>query len=121
MINMLTNKTNNEPLLSELVSFFTALSDRTRLEIVLFLIKKGEASVQDIANNLGKSQSLISHHLSCLKNCGVVNVDKKGKYSIYVISNKEVKEIIDLAINHVSSYSKSILSCDILREENSRK
>ncbi|MFP3230207.1 MAG: metalloregulator ArsR/SmtB family transcription factor [Caldisphaera sp.] len=120
MINMLTNKTNNEPLISEMGSFFTALADKTRLEIVLFLIKSGESSVQEIANNLGKSQSLISHHLSCLKNCGVVNVVKKGKFSIYAINNKEVIEIINLAINHVSSYSKSILSCDVLKKENNK-
>ncbi|AWR98523.1 ArsR/SmtB family transcription factor [Metallosphaera hakonensis] len=107
---------DNRPLIAELESFFSALSDGTRLEITLFL-RDREATVQEIANSLGKSQSLVSHHLSCLRNCGVVKVEKKGKYSVYSINGDGVRKIIDEAINHVSSHSKSILSCEIVKGE----
>lgn len=106
-----------EPLLSELESLFFALADRTRLSIVLFLLDKGEATVSDISKGLGKSQSLISHHLSCLRNCGVVKVRREGKFSYYSISSDEVRELIRLAVNHVRKHGESILACDILEEE----
>jgi DNA-binding transcriptional ArsR family regulator len=108
---------NNESLLLELESFFSALSDKTRLEIVFYLLEKGKATVQDMSRDLKKSQSLISHHLSCLRNCGVVKVEKNGKYSEYSINGEDVKEIIFIATRHAKNYGKSILSCDIIKEE----
>jgi hypothetical protein len=55
--------------------------------------------------------------LSCLRNCGVVKVEKNGKYSEYSINGEDVKEIIFIATRHAKNYGKSILSCDIIKEE----
>ncbi len=107
----------NENLLLELVTFFSTLSDKTRLEIIFYLLEKGSATVQDMSKDLKKSQSLISHHLSYLRGCGIVNVEKKGKYSVYSINGDDIKEIINIVIAHVKKYSQSILSCDIIKEE----
>jgi len=107
---------NMESLLNELEFLFQALSDKTRLQIV-FLLLNGEKSVQEISQELGKSQSSISHHLACLKNCGIVKTRRDGKFSYYSINGKEIRDLIMLATNHVSNYSKSILSCSIVKEE----
>ena len=107
----------DEPLLTVLESLFSALADETRLQIVLLLINQGALPVQEISRRLGKSQSLISHHLNCLRNCGVVRVERRGKYSYYFISSEEITNIVKLAMNHAIKYSKSILSCDVLNEE----
>ncbi|AWR96735.1 metalloregulator ArsR/SmtB family transcription factor [Acidianus sulfidivorans JP7] len=110
------------PLLAELESLFSALSDKTRLEIVLLLMNKENGlTVQDISKSLNKSQSLISHHLACLRNCGVVKVEKRGKFSVYIIYDTHVKDIIKNAIEHSKEYSNSILSCEIIKEEKSNK
>jgi len=106
-----------EPLLTELEAFFNAIGDKTRLQIILYLLENGEATVNQIASSLNKSQSLISHHLACLRNCGVVKIEKRGKFSYYSISDDEVKQIIKLGISHVTKYGKSILSCEIVRDE----
>ncbi|WP_338604421.1 metalloregulator ArsR/SmtB family transcription factor [Sulfolobus tengchongensis] len=106
-----------EPLLTELESLFDALSDRTRLSIVLFLLDKKEANIDEISKHLGKSQSLISHHMACLRNCGIVKVRKEGKFSYYSISSEEIIELIRIAMNHVKKYSQSILACDVITEE----
>ncbi|BCU68325.1 transcriptional regulator [Sulfolobales archaeon HS-7] len=106
----------SEPLITELKMLFSALADNTRLQIVTYLIDKGEATVQQISESIGKSQSLISHHLTCLRNCGVVSVRKNGKYSVYSINGSEIREIVKMSINHVNKYSKSILACDIIKE-----
>jgi len=104
-------------LLMVLESLFNALADETRLQIVLLLINQGSLPVQEISRRIGKSQSLVSHHLNCLRNCGVVKVERRGKYSYYSISSEEVANIVKLAMNHAVKYSKSILSCEVLNEE----
>lgn len=106
-----------EPLLTELEMLFSALSDRTRLSITLLLMDKVELSVDEISKQLKKSQSLISHHLSCLRNCGVVSVRKDGKYSYYSIASEDVKKLIKISINIVKEHSQSILGCEVLAEE----
>ena len=107
----------NENLLLELEIFFSTLSDKTRLEILLYLLEKEKATVQQISTDLKKSQSLISHHLAYLRNCGIVKVEKNGKYSIYSVSDEDVKEIIQIALKHVKNYSESILSCEVMKEK----
>ncbi|BBG23142.1 hypothetical protein IC006_0426 [Sulfuracidifex tepidarius] len=116
-VNMEKEKTEDFALMAELESFFSALSDSTRLRIVMFLLKNGEASVQEICKRVGKSQPLVSHHMACLKNCGVVKWERKGKNVIYKLNDEHVKEIINEALNHVSLFSNSILSCEIIKEE----
>ncbi|BDC17678.1 metalloregulator ArsR/SmtB family transcription factor [Acidianus sp. HS-5] len=108
---------SNENLLLELEIFFSTLSDKTRLEIILYLLEKEKATVQEISTDLNKSQSLISHHLAYLRNCGIVRVERNGKYSVYSVSDKDVKEILQIAIKHTRNYSESILSCDVMKEE----
>lgn len=110
-------RTDDFPLMAELESFFSALSDSTRLKIVMFLLERGEASVQEICKGVGKSQPLVSHHMSCLKNCGVVKWERKGKYVMYKLNDDHVKGILEEALKHVSVFSKSILSCEVVREE----
>jgi|GEM_PF-174393 len=107
----------SEPLISEIESFFAALADKTRLQITLFLLSKEGATVQEISESLGKSQSLISHHLACLRNCGVVRVEKRGKFSYYSVTGEQVAQILRRAVEHVRSYSSSILSCEVVKEE----
>jgi len=59
--------------------FFSALSDETRLSILHALKENGEMCVNDICKATGKDQSLVSHHMACLRNCGLVNTEKNGK------------------------------------------
>lgn len=88
--------------------------------MTLLLMDKGELTVDDICKELNRSQSLISHHLSCLRNCGVVKVRKNGKFSYYSISNEDTKKLIEVAIKIVKEHSQSILSCEVLDKELSK-
>ncbi|MGC8597709.1 MAG: ArsR/SmtB family transcription factor [Thermocladium sp.] len=106
-----------QELLGELESFFSALADETRLRIVLHLLEKGASTVQEISAGIGKSESLVSHHLSCLRNCGIVRYTRSGRNAVYEVNGGEVREVIQLAIRHTRRYSESILSCDVLQEE----
>lgn len=55
---------------------FRGLADPTRLAVLLCLAE-GERRVADIVAAVGGSQSNVSGHLACLKECGLV-VDRPG-------------------------------------------
>jgi DNA-binding transcriptional ArsR family regulator len=52
--------------------FFKALSDRTRLQILWLISRKGQASLQDIERVLGIPPKRASGHVKYLMNAGVI-------------------------------------------------
>ncbi|MHC1722347.1 MAG: autorepressor SdpR family transcription factor [Aminipila sp.] len=72
---------------------FKALSDPTRREI-LKLLKSGSLSAGEIVEHFNMTGATISHHLTILKNAGLI-VDKKvGKYIYYELNLSVVEEVI---------------------------
>ena len=61
---------------------FHALSDRTRLELVQFLMS-GERCVCDLQDGLGAAQSRLSFHLKTLKEAGLVTDRREGRWVYY--------------------------------------
>ena len=62
-----------------------AVGDRTRLQILKVLLE-GEHCVTDIARRLGLAQPRISHHLTILRNSGLVLDRRNGKQIIYSVN-----------------------------------
>ena len=56
---------------------FRGFADQTRVAILLELLE-GERRVTDLVERVGGSQSNISGHLACLKECGLV-ADRPGE------------------------------------------
>jgi ArsR family transcriptional regulator len=76
--------------MKEYVDMFKALSDETRLRIVILLSKK-ELCVCQIEASLVLSQAKVSRHLAVLRHAGLVNVRRDGlwmHYSLIVPRNK---------------------------------
>jgi ArsR family transcriptional regulator len=61
---------------------FHALSDETRLAIVERL-KNGERCVCDLTDLLGAAQSRLSFHLKVLREAGIVDCRKDGRWAYY--------------------------------------
>jgi len=97
--------------------FFSALSDETRLSILYALKENGGMYVNDICKATGKDQSLVSHHMSCLRNCGLVNTEKIGKFVVYSIKNEIISKILDLSDKHVKEMFEGILSCEVVKNK----
>ena len=57
--------------------FFRALGDPTRLRLLEFLLHD-EHTVTECVAHVGLSQSRVSTHLSCLADCGYVQVRRTG-------------------------------------------
>lgn len=73
------------------VEFCKALADETRQRILEMLLD-GEMRVSDIVDAFTMSQPTISHHLSILKQFGLVNSRKEGKQVFYAINRDNVVE-----------------------------
>ena len=69
------------------------VADETRLQILMTL-KGGERCVCDIFRELGKEQSLISHHLKSLRKCGIVKYRREGKKIMYRLADLSVLELL---------------------------
>ncbi len=95
-------------------NLFRALADSTRLEMLEILAKEGAKNVSELCHRIGKEQNLISHHLACLRNCGLVQVTEKGRFSIYEIRNRNVLRLLGMADKHVAGVLNDVLSCVVV-------
>ena len=69
----------------ELLELFKALGDETRLAIVQMLLGK-ELCVCDVLDAFDMSQPTISHHLKILRQAGVVQDERQGKWIYYSLN-----------------------------------
>ena len=74
-------------------NLFKALNDSTRREI-LELLKKGDMTAGEIADQFNISKPSISHHLDLLKQAGLVQSVKEGQYIYYSLNTTVMDEII---------------------------
>jgi ArsR family transcriptional regulator len=72
---------------------FKALNDPTRREI-LELLRKGDLSAGDIADQFDMSKPSISHHLDLLRQAGLVESVKKGQFIYYSINTSVFDEMV---------------------------
>lgn len=90
--------------LTYMANLYMALADRTRLRI-LNLLCDGEVCVADFTEVLGGSQPKISRHLAYLRNVGVVDTRRDGKWIYYYIrrsDDQSMRNIIAAALNSLS-------------------
>lgn len=94
-LSSLVNGLDEEAIRSE-TKIFKALADPNRLKIVK-LLKEGELCACELTIALSNSQSTVSHHLSILKNAGLIKERKEGKWSYFRLSEGAVIEILNQA------------------------
>ena len=91
-------------------ALFHGFSERTRLAILLSLLE-GEKRVADLVNEVGGSQSNVSGHLACLKDCGLVTHRPEGRQSFYAIASKEVVGVLRAADKLLAVNGTAIEMC----------
>jgi len=71
--------------MEQLAQFFKALSDETRLRIMM-LLTQGELCVCDLMFVLDEPQSKVSRHLAYLKHSGLTNSKRAGVWMHYSLN-----------------------------------
>jgi ArsR family transcriptional regulator, arsenate/arsenite/antimonite-responsive transcriptional repressor len=77
---------------------FHALSDDTRLAL-LDMLRGGEKCVCDLQSALGAAQSRLSFHLKVLKDAGLVQDRREGRWAYYRIVPDALREVHDLVVS----------------------
>jgi predicted transcriptional regulator len=77
---------------AELLSFFRALADQSRLKLIGLLAQK-PYPVEQLAALLGIGESTVSHHLSKLADAGLVSAKAEGHYSMYSLVPDAVSQM----------------------------
>jgi len=85
---------NESKKVASLSGVLKIVSEESRLKL-LCILRQGEHCVCEIMEHVDLSQSLISHHLSDLKEVDVVTDEKLG-LRVYYSLTKEGKRITDL-------------------------
>lgn len=93
----------------EMEKFFLALADKTRLRL-LNLMREGEVNVNSFVEILNESQPKISRHLAFLRNAGIVELRREGKWIYYKIaepSNEFAASLLNEALQWLDSHEES--------------
>lgn len=76
---------------------FKALGDPTRRQI-LDLLREGDLTAGGIAEGFNMTKASISHHLSLLKQAGLVRVRRNGQHQIYTLRTTVFQEALNWLI-----------------------
>ncbi len=89
---------------------FRGFADPSRLSIMETL-RAGEMTVTEIVEAIGLSQSNISNHLACLRDCGLVTAEQEGRYVRYRLSDPRVEKLLALADELLADVAKGVYEC----------
>jgi DNA-binding transcriptional ArsR family regulator len=89
---------------------FRGFSDPSRLAI-LEALRSGERAVGELVQATGLSQSNVSNHLGCLRDCGLVSVKNQGRYAFYALSDPRVEQLLALADALLADVAKGVYAC----------
>lgn len=90
--------------------FFRVLGDPTRLHI-LELLEDGDQTVGEIVAKTGQPQPRISTHLACLRHCGFVSTERRGKEIVYGLALKGLHQIVARADSTLEPIAERLATC----------
>lgn len=89
---------------------FRGFADPSRLAI-LETLREGECCVSDLVQATGLTQSNVSGHLACLRNCGLVSSRQEGRFVYYRLADAEVALMLAGAEAILADVSARVATC----------
>ncbi|MFF2807268.1 ArsR/SmtB family transcription factor [Streptomyces sp. NPDC058000] len=96
--------------LAPAAALFRSLGDPARLAIVRRLAT-GEARVVDLVEQLGLAQSTVSKHLSCLRECGLVDSRPVGRASVFTLTQPSLLDLLQAAELLLEATGEAVALC----------
>jgi ArsR family transcriptional regulator, arsenate/arsenite/antimonite-responsive transcriptional repressor len=78
---------------AELAGVFGALSDPVRLRLLSMVAAEGEVCSCNLEGPLGKSQPTISHHTRVLAEAGLIEGEKRGRWTWWHLVPEQVERL----------------------------
>ena len=85
---------------AHVAELFRAFSDTSRVRIMHALIAR-ESNVGDLAEQVGISESAVSHHLRGLRQMHLVSSRREGKEVHYRVDDEHIITLFNQGLNHV--------------------
>jgi DNA-binding transcriptional ArsR family regulator len=95
---------------------FNAVAEPRRRQI-LDVLAGGERPVNDLVEQLGVAQPLVSKHLRVLREVGLVDVRDEGRRRIYRLNGHSLKPIHDWVKNYDRAWTERFDRLDVVLEE----
>lgn len=70
----------------DLIQVFRLLADQTRFKMLIHLLRERELHVTALCERVQQSQTSASHHLALMRDAGLIERRRDGKYQIYSVS-----------------------------------
>lgn len=90
--------------------FFRVLGDPTRLRM-LELLSEADRTVGGLVTALGQTQPRVSTHLACLRHCGFVTTERRGKEVVYRLALDGLDRILDGASSTLEPIAERLATC----------
>lgn len=87
--------------ITELADVFRLLGEPNRLRLVLACLD-APRNVGELVEDLGSSQTLVSHHLRLLRSAHVLRGDRRGREVFYVIDDAHVRDTVRNMVAHLT-------------------
>jgi len=100
-IEHVRNEIASEDELAKMTKLYKVFGDSTRLHI-LAALNCHEMCVCDLAVLMNMTKSATSHQLRILRENNLVRFEKVGKHSYYSLADEHVRDILDIALDHVN-------------------
>lgn len=89
---------------------FRGFSDPSRL-MILEILRSGARTVSEIVVATRLSQSNVSNHLGCLRDCGLVIAEQQGRFVHYSLSDPRVAQLLELADALLADVARGVYEC----------
>ena len=98
---------------SQALSMFGALSEKTRLKIVRYLVACGEdgASAGEIGTKVRASSSRASFHLAALESAGLISSQRRSRSIIYRADFKALGGLVSFLLNDCCAGHADVVAC----------
>jgi ArsR family transcriptional regulator, cadmium/lead-responsive transcriptional repressor len=93
-----------------LAALFHGLADPARLSCVLAL-RTGPRTVGEVVAVTGLSQPNVSKHLACLRDCGLAQAERSGRFVTYCLCGTGVEELLQAAETVLWRTGDAIADC----------
>jgi len=97
-----------------LAETFKALGDPTRVRM-LDALARGEVAVCDLADQLGLTQSAVSHQLRLLRSMRLVRSRRDGRHIYYTVDDDHIAKLFKQGLEHVQERTAAAARVPVAR------
>src|SRR5258708_24479167 len=91
-------------------TLFRGFADVSRLSL-LEALREGPLTVTTLVERTGLTQSNVSNHLACLRDCGLVVASAQGRYALYQLSDERVATLLSLPEELLTEAARGVEAC----------